>query len=67
MAPRKKADTAKPLKEYKTKSTVTKTDILRNADGTIDGEYSRSVYVNGELISFDIDWDKLKEHMKKVG
>ena len=35
--------------------------------GTIQGEYSTSVYNNGELISFDIDWDKLKEHMKKVG
>ena len=35
--------------------------------GTVQGEYSTSVYNNGELISFDIDWDKLKEHMKKVG
>jgi hypothetical protein len=35
--------------------------------GKIQGEYSTSVYNNGELISFDIDWDKLREHMKKVG
>jgi len=35
-------------------------------DGVIEGEYSKSVYNNGELVSFDIDWDKLKEHMKKI-
>ena len=67
MAPRKKADTPKPLKQYKTKSEVKETRILKNADGTVEGEYSKSEYLNGELIRFDIDCDKLRDHIKKVG
>lgn len=67
MAPRKKADPTKVPKEGKTKTSVTKTEILVDRNGEVQGEYSKSVYVNNELISFDIDWDKLKDHMKKVG
>jgi len=33
--------------------------------GTVEGDYSKSTYENGVLISFDIDWAKLAEHMKK--
>ena len=36
-------------------------------DGTFKGEYTTYAYNNGELISFDIDWDRLKEHLRKVG
>ncbi|NDB84985.1 MAG: hypothetical protein EB127_20135 [Alphaproteobacteria bacterium] len=34
--------------------------------GTVQGVYSTSVYANGELVSFEIDWDKLKDHLKTV-
>ena len=34
---------------------------------TVTGNYSTSTYNNGDLISFDIDWDRLKEHLRKVG
>lgn len=35
--------------------------------GKVEGNYSTSTYsTNGVLINFQIDWDKLKEHMKKV-
>ena len=67
MAPRKRVEKPKPLKEYPTKTTTTVVDKLKHPDGTIEGEYSRSVYVNNELISFDIDWKKLEDYMKKVG
>lgn len=66
MAPRKKAETSKISKEGKTKTSVTKTEILVDRNGEILGEYSKSVYNNGELVSFDIDWDKLRDHMKKI-
>jgi hypothetical protein len=66
MVARKKSDAPKKASS-RTKTTVEKVQFLKTADGTIDGEYTRSIYINGELISFDIDWDKLKEHMKKVG
>ena len=67
MSTKKRPDTPKPEKQSRTKKTVTQIETLKMPDGTVDGEYSRSVYVNNELVSFDIDWDKLREHMKKVG
>lgn len=66
MAPRKKAETSKTPKEGKTKTSVTKTEVLVDRNGEILGEYSKSVYNNGELVSFDIDWDKLRDHVKKI-
>ena len=32
-------------------------------DGKIEGMYSTSLWNNGELISFDIDWELLKKHV----
>jgi hypothetical protein len=54
-------------KSIPTKTTITQVDNLKYLDGTVEGEYSRSVYVNNELVSFDIDWKKLEDYMKKVG
>lgn len=65
MITRKKSDA--PKKSSKTKSKDDDIKTLKMNDGTVQGEYSTSVYNNGELISFDIDWDKLRDHMKKVG
>ncbi len=65
MITRKKSDS--PKKSSKTKSKDDDIKTLKMNDGTVQGEYSISVYNNGELISFDIDWDKLRDHMKKVG
>ena len=61
MATRKKVDKVitEPLK-------VKKIEAPKTVDGVVEGEYSKSLYNNGELVSFDIDWDKLKEHMKKI-
>jgi len=67
MATRKRAEKSKVPKEYPTNITKTVVDKLKHPDGTIEGEYSRSVYFNNELISFDIDWKKLEDYMKKVG
>ena len=56
------------VKKSESKSKKTKTvEVKTEKHGTVIGEYSTSVYDNGKLLSFDIDWDKLKEHMKKVG
>lgn len=66
MIARKKTDAPKKATS-KTRTTVEKVQFLKTKEGIIDGEYTRSVYVDGELISFDIDWDKLKDYMKKVG
>jgi len=35
-------------------------------DGVVEGNYSKAVWKNNELLSFDIDWDKLSKYMKKV-
>ena len=40
--------------------------IAVQKDGIVEGNYSKALWNNGELVSFDIDWDKLAEHMKKV-
>lgn len=34
--------------------------------GLTEGQYSSSLWNNGELISFDIDWDKLAEIVKNI-
>ena len=65
MATRKKVD--KVINETKTKPLkVKKIEAPKTVDGVVEGEYSKSLYNKGELVSFDIDWDKLKEHMKKI-
>jgi len=48
------------------KAKIVTSDPVVQKDGIIIGEYSKSVWNNGELVSFDIDWNKLAEHMKKV-
>jgi hypothetical protein len=32
----------------------------------VTGNYSTAVYNNNELISFDIDWDRLKIHVREA-
>jgi len=35
-------------------------------DGEVKGEYSTALWNNGELVSFDIDWDKLKKIVESL-
>ena len=60
----------KAAKKAETKTKTVTAPAVEPAEpktGTVTGLYSESVYNNGELISFNIDWDKLKEHVGKVG
>ncbi|NBS61474.1 MAG: hypothetical protein EBT26_05465 [Microbacteriaceae bacterium] len=50
----------------KTKTKKTQVEKVAPKDGLIEGEYSKSLWNNGELISFDIDWDKLTEICKNL-
>ncbi|NDG32866.1 hypothetical protein EB118_22710 [bacterium] len=64
MATKKKLDRGSEIKPKPLK--VKKTESIEVKNGVFEGEYSKSLYNNGELVSFDIDWDKLKEYMKKI-
>ncbi|NBW22497.1 MAG: hypothetical protein EBR82_82570 [Caulobacteraceae bacterium] len=52
-----------------TKKTRTKKVSVEQIDspkeGTVEGEYSKAVWKSGELISFDIDWEKLASLVKE--
>ena len=48
----------RPKKVKEVKAEVVAVEQVK--DGTFKGEYSTSLYNNGELISFDIDWDMLR-------
>ena len=39
-------------------------NVVQN--GKIEGQYSTSLWNNGELVSFDIDWDKLAAIVKTL-
>jgi len=49
----------------KPKKATILTQPLR-VTGNVVGLYSTSIYNDGELVDFIIDWDKLKEHVKSV-
>ena len=55
--------TGKKTTKSKSKSTK-KMPVVNN--GVQEGQYSRSTWNNGELISFDIDWDKLAAIVKNI-
>lgn len=40
-------------------------NVVQN-HGKIEGQYSTSLWNNGELVSFDIDWDKLAAIVKTL-
>lgn len=44
----------------------TKKQIVVQADGKVEGQYSTTLWNNGEIISFDIDWEKLAEIVKTL-
>ncbi len=54
------------LKPTKKKKEVEEVIVAPVKDGIEIGNYSTTVYKNGEKISFDIDWDKLREYMRTV-
>jgi hypothetical protein len=54
----------RPKKVKEVKAEVVAVEQVK--DGTFKGEYSTSLYNNGELISFDIDWDMLKKHVQSA-
>jgi len=66
--PRKPAAKKAEPKAKKTKVVEKIEEVKAPAipDGIVEGIYSTSVYKDGDKISFDIDWDKLKEHMRTV-
>jgi len=64
MATKKKIDKGSEIKNKPLR--IKKAESPEIKSGVFEGEYSKSLYNNGELVSFDIDWDKLKEHMKKI-
>ena len=51
---------AKPKSKFNKKTS----DTVK--DGVEDGQYSKSTWNNGELISFDIDWDKLSSIVRSL-
>ena len=59
--PKKTSST--PVKK-KTPSKKKVTEQIK--DGVEIGNYSTTVYQNGEKISFDIDWNRLREYMQTV-
>ena len=64
--PRKPAAKKTEPKPNKKKKEVEEIIIAPVKDGIEIGNYSTTVYKNGEKISFDIDWDKLREYMRTV-
>lgn len=54
--------TRKP-RTKKVKEVIEDTNVQH---GLVEGEYSKALWNNGELISFDIDWDKLATIVKKM-
>jgi hypothetical protein len=39
---------------------------IEKKNGLVMGEYSRSFYDNGTLISFEIDWHRLAKYMQNL-
>ena len=62
-APKTKAAKKEKVVE-KVVETPNAVEIL--ADGVYEGVYSKTVIKDGQKISFDIDWDKLREHLRTV-
>lgn len=50
----------------KTRTKKTKEEPIVQNDGRIEGQYSTFLWNNGELVSFDIDWDKLAAIVKTL-
>lgn len=65
--PTKKEAKAAPVKKPRQVKTEAIVAPVVEGTYTVTGNYSTSTYVNGDLISFDLDWDRLKEHLRKVG
>ena len=40
-------------------------NVVQN-HGKIEGQYSTSLWNNGELVSFDINWEKLSKIVKNL-
>ena len=64
--PRKPAAKKIETKTPKKKKEVEEVIVAPVKDGIEIGNYSTTVYKNGDKISFDIDWDKLREYMRTV-
>jgi hypothetical protein len=64
--PRKPAAKKTEPKPTKKKKEVEENIVAPVKDGIEIGNYSTTVYKNGDKISFDIDWDKLREYMRTV-
>ena len=58
--PRKPATKKVEPKTTKKKKEVASEPII---SGKVEGNYTTTVYENGDKISFEIDWDKLKQHV----
>ena len=68
MPKKTKSTEVKTAKKPTTKPTTTRkknvTEVKQNE--IVVGNYSTTVYQNGEKLSFDIDWDRLREYMRTI-
>ena len=68
MPKKTKPTEVKTAKKITKKPTTTRkknvTEVKQNE--IVVGNYSTTVYQNGEKISFDIDWDRLREYMRTI-
>jgi len=65
-----KTTTLKTKPTKKEKTTVKSTEMPKAVeilpDGVYEGVYSKTVIKDGHKISFDIDWDKLRDHLRTI-
>jgi len=64
--PKKPAVKKSEPKKKTTSNKVIEPTVAPITTGVIEGNYTKTVYENGEKISFEIDWDRLKEYMRTV-
>jgi translation initiation factor 1 (eIF-1/SUI1) len=50
----------------KTRTKKPKSDVVVQAEGKVEGKYTTSIWNNGELVSFEINWDKLASIIKNL-
>jgi len=50
----------------KVRAKKPKEETVVQTNGKVEGQYSTSLWNNGELVSFDIDWDKLAAIVKSL-